>query len=96
MQSIHIRPENAGDIIPIFEVEAAAFQREGEAILVEQLRAGTAFIPALSLVAGSDHKIVGHILFTALHIKSGEELISGVLAMGPVAVLPAYQSKGIG
>ncbi|HEY9262006.1 N-acetyltransferase [Chitinophaga sp.] len=96
MTSIHIRPETAGDITTIFEVEAAAFQREEEATLVDQLRAGAAFIPGLSLVAEIDHQIVGHILFTRLQIKSGEALLSGILALAPVAVLPAYQSMGIG
>jgi putative acetyltransferase len=96
MASIHIRPENAGDITTIFKVEAAAFQRSEEAILVDQLRAGAAFIPGLSLVAEIDQQIVGHILFTALQIKSGEELMTGLLALAPVAVLPAYQNRGVG
>lgn len=94
--SIHIRPENIADVKTVFEVEAAAFNREEEAILVDRLRTSIAFIPGLSLVAERDNKIVGHILFTDLPVNSGEGLISGVLAMAPVAVLPAYQNQGIG
>ncbi len=59
--------------------------------LVNRLRHSRAFVPALSLVAEKDGQIVGHILFTEASL--GTET---VLALAPLAVLPAQQKKGIG
>ena len=55
------------------------------------MRKGEAFIPDLSLVAETDGKIVGHILFTKAKVKNNI-----VLALAPLSVLPEYQRQGIG
>lgn len=62
-----------------------------EHILVSKLRAGSAFVPELSLVAFVGSEIVGHILFTKIRI-------SGVsaLALAPLSVAPSWQGKGVG
>ena len=49
----------------------------------------------LSLVALLADQIVGHILFTPVRIESGDSSFEAV-GLGPMAVLPAYQRKGIG
>ena len=64
-----------------------------EANLVDALRGRVAF--TLSLVAVEDDRIVGHILSTPVTIESGSASRTA-LALGPMAVLPAYQNRGIG
>lgn len=51
--------------------------------------------PINSFVAVIEQKIVGHILFTRVTVQgASSEIISQILA--PLAVLPAYQDRGIG
>ncbi|MGL6173676.1 MAG: GNAT family N-acetyltransferase, partial [Cellulosilyticaceae bacterium] len=49
----------------------------------------------LSLVAKVEDRVVGHVLLTKMWVQEGEKC-SEVLALAPVAVLPEYQSKGVG
>lgn len=89
-----IRPEIDVDRDGIRAVNELAFGRPGEAGLVDLLRVDSAWIPELSLVAEEDGEIVGHCLFTRSSIEESPE--DGVLALGPVAVLPRFQRRGIG
>lgn len=93
----HIRTETTADHPAIFHVNHLAFGRADEARLVDALRTDRdAFIPALSLVGEEDGAIVGHILFTRIHItKDGGRAVES-LALAPMAVLPQAQRKGIG
>lgn len=91
-----IRKEESRDYESIYSVVKAAFASAehadgNEHHLVNALRKGEAFIPELSLVAETDGKIVGHIMFTKA--KVGDDV---VLALAPLSVLPEYQRKGIG
>ena len=91
-----IRKETAADYDAVYSVVKRAFENAehsdgNEQDLVNALRKGNAFIPELSLVAESEGKIVGHIMFTKATV---EEKI--VLALAPLSVLPEYQQKGIG
>lgn len=64
--------------------------------MVERLRNSTSFIHQLSLVAQADtDELVGHILFTKLHIQDGHQRFPG-LALAPLSILPAFQKQGIG
>jgi putative acetyltransferase len=81
-----IREEQDGDRAAVRAVELAAFDGELEANIVDALRDDPAW--ALSLVAELDGEIVGHLLFS-----QGSR---GVMTLGPLAVLPAYQRRGIG
>lgn len=90
-----IRQETAADIPAISEVIRIAFagaeHTDGqEHLLVSALRASRAFIPELSLVA-VEQQPVGHVLFTKARVNGTE-----VLALAPLAVLPAFQRRGIG
>ena len=92
---VDIRAETAADHAAISQVTRLAFGRDDEARLVDALRASSAFIPALSLVAEIGQRIVGHILFTAIHIQAPGAAIAA-LALAPLAVQPAHQRQGIG
>jgi putative acetyltransferase len=92
---IMFRPETAADGPAIHDVHARAFGRENEARLVDALRASSEFVPELSLVAVDAPRIVGHILFSGIRIRTAERMIPA-LALAPVAVLPEHQNQGIG
>ena len=88
-----IRPETPEDFESISYVNEQAFGGEDESKLVEKLRNRN--ILMISLVAFQDDEIVGHIAYSPVVIES--ELSSfEAIALAPVAVLPAYQRKGIG
>ena len=88
-----IRPERPGDEDAIRAVETAAFGREYEPRIVDEVRPSDAFIPELSLVAEEDGRMVGHVMVSWAHVEpSGERL----LLLGPIGVMPDRQREGIG
>lgn len=90
-----MRAETEDDAEAIHVVNRRAFGQDAEARLVDVIRMSTGFIPELSLVAESDGKIVGHILFSRIEVQ-GDGGITPVLALAPLAVLPPHQDQGIG
>ncbi|NTU42096.1 MAG: N-acetyltransferase [Nitrospirales bacterium] len=75
--------------------EGKSYSNGKEAAFVARMRTSSSFIPELSLVAEVDNKVVGHLLFSPIGIRSDRELIPS-LALAPVAVLPGLQGKGVG
>lgn len=90
---LSLRPEQSEDYPAVFEVNRRAFTTVAEAKLVEAVR--PVVRPLISLVAVLDDKIVGHILFTPVTVK-GETGTERAMALGPMAVLPEFQNRGIG
>jgi putative acetyltransferase len=90
-----IRSEKPQDHEAIHRVNRLAFGREEEASLVAALRRSDAYIPGLSLVAEENGGIIGHILFTRIHIKGKTRSVEA-LALAPMCVLPEMQRRGIG
>jgi putative acetyltransferase len=88
-----IRPETAADHEATWQVNRLAFGQEDEARLVNALRDGG--YVRMSLVAELDGQVAGHILFTDLPIIA-ERGVVPALALAPMAVLPAFQRRGIG
>ena len=88
-----VRHETIGDTAAIREVNEQAFGCLEEADLIEALRDRGAI--TLSLVAVQDARVVGHALFTPAEIVA-EPSRHAAIALGPMAVLPAYQRQGIG
>jgi putative acetyltransferase len=93
MQSI--RPEQPGDREIVRQVHEEAFSGEGEARLVDQLRADPQFIPELSLVAECNHEVIGHILFFPVSIAATAGPVPA-LSLAPLGIRTAYQRKGVG
>ena len=90
---MEVRSEKPQDLEAIRRVNIAAFGREGEADLVDQLRG---IRSTFSFVAVKSAQIVGHIFFSPVQVVGkcvGNFLILG---LAPIAVLPEYQRQGIG
>ncbi len=76
-RDILIRKEETFDYKEVIELTTKAFENMpfadgGEDKLVERLRKAPNFISELSLVAESERKILGHILFTPATIENGQ------------------------
>ena len=91
--AITIRSEQQTDIETIYRIEAAAFEGEAHADLVNQLRAEEELI--LSHVAVVNDKIVGHAAYSLVTVTDGD-IVQRFPALGPIGVLPSYQGRGIG
>ena len=89
---MRIRPETEADRAAVRAVNEAAFETSAEADLVEALHGKG--VPLVSLVAEVDGKIVGHILFSPVSLSEHAHL--KVMGLGPMAVVPDRQRKGIG
>jgi putative acetyltransferase len=90
-----IRCEQPEDREAVARVHRDAFGGEEEADLVEALRGSPAFIPELSLVAVEGSQVAGHVLFTRILVRS-EGQAHPALALAPMAVLSAFQRRGLG
>jgi putative acetyltransferase len=87
------RLEKPGDEIAIRGLNKQAFGQPNEANLVDALRERGAVV--LSMVATDNDKVVGHVLFTEAVVMEADSQFK-TLGLGPMAVLPSYQRKGIG
>ena len=94
--SIQIRDEVPADIPTIEAVVGEAFRSATHAsgtepLIVNALRARGRL--SISLVATDAGQIVGHVAVSPVAISDGSEKWYG---LGPIAVLPAWQGKGVG
>ena len=92
---MEIRDETPVDISAIRSVTKAAFadlpySSQTEAEIIDGLRAAGAI--RLSLVAISDDKIVGNVVFSDVTLDGK----AGWVGLGPVSVKPGLQRSGIG
>jgi putative acetyltransferase len=88
-----IRDERPEDAEAVHVVLVAAFGRDAEACLVERLRASGNIVCAT--VAEEKGRVLGHAVFSRIAVESGDSEIP-MLALAPLAVLPAFQRLGIG
>ncbi len=91
-----IRDEEPADIDSIRAVVTAAFEKlphstQTEPAIIDALRSAKAL--ALSLVAFDGAEVVGHVAFSPVMI-SGQQ--GGWYGLGPLAVRPDRQRRGIG
>jgi putative acetyltransferase len=90
---VRITPETDADAAAIRRINEEAFGRSVEADVVDAIRASDRFVPDLSLIALSEGQALGHVLLSYVHVDPGAH---PVLQLGPLAVLPAHQRRGIG
>lgn len=94
--SIEIREERRGDEEAIDRVLSQAFGAMDESHIVRLLREYyPMFDRRYSVTAWDSGGMVGHVLFTPARIRLMGETVPA-LAVGPVAVAPAWQRRGIG
>ncbi len=85
-----VREACRADASAIRLVVAAAFGRPDEAAIVDQVRAADEALA--EFVAEIDGEIAGHALFNRMKCRP-PMLVAG---LGPLAVAPAFQGRGIG
>jgi putative acetyltransferase len=83
-----IRREAPADVDAIRAVTNLAFENGPEAPLIDWLREDEGWIPELSLVADG---VIGHVVCTRGYIGDFP-----ALGLGPIAVHPAHQRRGVG
>ncbi len=91
-----LRRERPDDHAAIRVVQTAAFLAppgtlSAEARLVDELRADGDAIQALSLVAIHEDEVVGHVICSRANVGT-----QALLGLGPLAVLPSHQRRGVG
>jgi putative acetyltransferase len=91
-----VRDEAPADIAVIDEITRAAFagktfSDQTEHFVIRDLRAAGAL--TLSLVAEVEGEVVGHVAFSPVEISDGSRDWYG---LGPIAVRPGLQGRGIG
>lgn len=91
LSRIRIDREVEGQTEEIGSLHSAAFGREQEARLTRRLSEAGAV--TLSLLASLEGTPVGHVLFTPVRV-AGEKV--SAVALGPMAVAPAWQRLGVG
>ncbi|MFH1372207.1 MAG: N-acetyltransferase [bacterium] len=93
MNMFVVRNERPEDFDAVHYINNSAFGQPGEANLVDRLRSSCP--EAISLVAVLEDRVVGHILFSPVKVEGDRTLTEG-MGLGPMAVLPEYQRRGIG
>jgi putative acetyltransferase len=91
-----VRSEMPEDVPEIRRINELAFGSPAEADLVESLRVRGKVTH--SLVAVEDNRVVGHLLISPVTIGAGGPTGGSfsALGLGPVAVLPEHQRRGLG
>ena len=99
-----IRRERSADVPAIRSVTSAAFTNAkrsappsgpgadpGEVALIDSLRAGSEWIPELSLVAVDGEQVIGHVVCSRAWVDGRP-----AVGLGPLSVAPDRQSSGVG
>ncbi len=94
---MELREELPDDKESVREIHLRAFGDHGLVVadLVDTLRDTITPKDGLSLVAGHDGQIVGHVMFTRSLLDAPRRLVE-VHVLSPLAVMPGYQKRGIG
>jgi putative acetyltransferase len=90
---LNIHPERPADHSSIKRINDEAFGGTIESAIVAAIRASDRFVPELSLVAVSEGVAVGHVISSYIDLVPDTKR---VLIVGPLAVLPTQQRRGIG
>jgi putative acetyltransferase len=90
---LRIRAETDADHEAIRRINDEAFGDRVEGDIVDAIRASDRFVPELSLVAVSEGQSLGHVISSYVDLVPDARR---VLQVGPLAVLPSHQRRGIG
>jgi len=89
---MRIRAPLPVDAEAVLAVHRAAFGRDGEAQLVAALAAAGRNV--FERLAEAEAAVVAHVLFSPVRIAEGDDGLA--LGLAPMAVMPAWQRRGIG
>lgn len=88
-----VRAETEADYAAIRTIVDEAFGDTITGDLVEAIRRSARYVPELSLVAVSQGQSLGHVMSSYVDVVPGTR---PVLQVGPLAVAPSHQRRGIG
>jgi putative acetyltransferase len=88
-----VRAETSDDYEDIRRINDEAFGSTVESGLVAAIRASNRFVPELSLVAVSEGQSLGYVISSYVDLVPDTRR---VLQVGPLAVVPSHQRRGIG
>ncbi len=94
-KELYVRGEKQADYDTIFEINKLAFGRDDEGNLVNSIRKTRSYEFGFSLVAIKEDVILGHALFSKGFITHRNRRFK-CLVLGPIAVLPEHQRRGVG
>lgn len=92
-----IRESNAADVPAIQHIHEKAFgEEEGAEVskMAADLLMDETALPLVSLISDDDGKPIGNVIFSNLKLEQQEQLSAFLL--GPLAILPEYQNRGLG
>ncbi len=94
---VSVRLETRGDEPAVRAVELAAFTGPEEADIVDRIRRQEPEGWQSLVAVDADGDVVGHLLLTPCPVEAADgRVVATVLAIGPVAVQPAVQLRGVG
>jgi len=79
----------------VMQVEHDAFASDEEPGLVADLLRDPTAQPSLSLLAYEEARPIGHVLFTRTRLLGAPDRVSSAI-LAPLAVIPAFQRRGVG
>jgi putative acetyltransferase len=88
-----VRDETPDDHDTIRRIIDEAFGDTITSAIVDGIRASDRFVPELSLVAVYEGQSLGHVISSYVDVVPGSRR---VLQVGPLAVVPSHQRRGIG
>ena len=88
-----VRAETPADHDDIRRIVDDAFGDTITSAIVDGIRASDRFVPELSLLATSQGQSLGHVISSYVDVVPGTRR---VLQVGPLAVVPSHQRRGIG
>ena len=88
-----VRAETADDHDTIRRVVDEAFGDTITSAIVDGIRASDRFVAELSLVAVSEGQTLGHVISSYVDVVPVNRR---VLQVGPLAVVPSHQRRGVG
>jgi predicted N-acetyltransferase YhbS len=94
LATLSVRAETIDDHAAVDALNLAAFGGDREVRLVQSLRGGG--VPVTSLVATDADHVVAHAMFTPVTVSGEDGTSFTASALGPVAVHPDHQRRGIG
>ena len=89
-----VRAETPEDHETIRRIVDDAFGDTSTSAIVDAIRATDRFVPDLSLVAVSEGRSLGHVISSYVDLLVPDT--RRVLCVGPLAVVPSHQRRGIG